>query len=489
MADNVQLPVTGTGTADVICKTEEIDGKHIQFIKILDGTHESVTPTGVVANPFQIALPAATVTTLTPPAAITGFATETTLGAINTKLTTGTVIGDVNLGATDNAVLDGLETHLHSIDGKLVTGTVIGDVNLGATDNAVLDTIDAAIDEVNVHIHSIDGKMVTGTVIGDVNLGATDNAVLDTMVTALQLIDNMISGSEAQVDVVTLPAITGTVTANLSATDNAVLDTIDAAIDEVNVHIHSIDGKMASGTVIGDVNLGATDNAVLDTIDSTLDAIALGVRVEDAAETAGTSLFMAGAVRRDTCASSSTASGDNSTINTDAVGALWTDPQGNVAHDAADSGNPIKIGARVLLAPGAATACAAADRTDLIADGDGALLTRGVAIADLLTERVSNTNGTSTASAIFTTGAGVRNVIKTIVVHNAHASTNGYVDLLDGSGGTILMTIPLPANGGAVVPLGDCPIKTTANTALYYDVSAAITTVYLTFVGYRTKVA
>lgn len=63
-----------------------------------------------------------------------------------------------------------------------IAGTVTA--NLSATDNAVLDTIDSVLDTINA-------KLVTGTVIGDVNLGATDNAVLDTMVTALQLIDNL----------------------------------------------------------------------------------------------------------------------------------------------------------------------------------------------------------------------------------------------------------------------------------------------------------
>jgi hypothetical protein len=48
-----------------------------------------------------------------------------------------------------------------------------------------------------------------------------------------------------------------------------------------------------------------------------------GVYIEDAAETAGGNLVMVGAVRRDTAASSSGTSGDNSTINTNARGATW----------------------------------------------------------------------------------------------------------------------------------------------------------------------
>jgi len=172
---------------------------------------------------------------------------DAALDAINAKLVTGTVIGDVNLGATDNAVLDVIaakdfatQTTLAALNAKLVTGTVIGDVNLGATDNAVLDTIDAALDAINA-------KLVTGTVIGDVNLGATDNAVLDTI--------------DAALDAINAKLVTGTVIGdvNLGATDNAVLDTIDAALDAINA-------KLVTGTVIGDVNLGATDNAVLDSI-------------------------------------------------------------------------------------------------------------------------------------------------------------------------------------------------------------------------------
>jgi hypothetical protein len=49
-----------------------------------------------------------------------------------------------------------------------------------------------------------------------------------------------------------------------------------------------------------------------------------GVGVEDAAETAGGNLMMAGAVRRDTPASSSGTTGDNSTINVSKSGGVWS---------------------------------------------------------------------------------------------------------------------------------------------------------------------
>ncbi len=64
-----------------------------------------------------------------------------------------------------------------------------------------------------------------------------------------------------------------------------------------------------------------------------------GTGVEDAAQTAGGILLMAGSVRRDTAASSSGTAGDNSTLNTDALGKLWVTATyaEDTAHVAADT--------------------------------------------------------------------------------------------------------------------------------------------------------
>lgn len=43
MADNVQLPVTGTGTADSVVATDDISSVHYQKVKITDGTADSTT--------------------------------------------------------------------------------------------------------------------------------------------------------------------------------------------------------------------------------------------------------------------------------------------------------------------------------------------------------------------------------------------------------------------------------------------------------------
>jgi hypothetical protein len=139
-----------------------------------------------------------------------------------------------------------------------------------------------------------------------VNLGATDNAVLDDIAqklgdveTAVQLIDNAISGSEMQVDVVAalpagdnnignvdiasaLPAGTnniGVVTANLSATDNAVLDAIETTNNACQVLL---------GTIDSDTDAIKTSVQLIDDV----------VKAEDAAHSSGDKGIMALAVHQ-----------------------------------------------------------------------------------------------------------------------------------------------------------------------------------------------
>jgi hypothetical protein len=171
----------------------------------------------------------------------------------------------------------------------------------------------------------------------------------------------------------------------------------------------------------------------------------------------------------------------------DATLGLAVKPSGHVAHDAADSGNPLKIGTRAVGSLDDATMVAAADRADALSDLDGVMLMKPFCpFADILAERISNTNGTSTAFTVFGAVASTRNYITTLVVFN-DSTTNGYVDIRDGTAGTVLLTLPLPAKGGSVFQ-PTLPLRQpTANTALAYDVSAALTTVYISAIGFQSK--
>lgn len=124
-----------------------------------------------------------------------------------------------------------------------------------------------------------------------------------------------------------------------------------------------------------------------------------------------------------------------------------------------------------------------------ISDLDRAAIVRNqFPLGDLLSEQTTNTNGTSTASGVFTATSGTRSYVTAIVVYNSSA-TPGYIDFRDGAGGSVLYTLPLPAGGGAVLPAGATPyFRTSANTALAYDVSGALSTVYISVSGFKSKV-
>jgi hypothetical protein len=162
---------------------------------------------------------------------------------------------------------------------------------------------------------------------------------------------------------------------------------------------------------------------------------------------------------------------------------------GGVAHDGADSGNPIKVGAKAIASLKTTTLVAGADRTDAQSDLDGAILVRDqFPLGDLISERVSNTDGSSTAFTNFAAVASTKNVITSIVAFNSSASA-GYIDFRDGTAGSILYTVPIPAGGGAVLPASSTPyFKTSANTALAFDVSAALSTVYISVSGFQSKI-
>ncbi len=164
---------------------------------------------------------------------------------------------------------------------------------------------------------------------------------------------------------------------------------------------------------------------------------------------------------------------------------------GDVAHDTADAGEPVKLGARAETSLAGITLVADADRTNLYADADGVLVTKlGTTGADFLSEAVSNTDGTSTALTTFGATASAYNYITAYSVFRTDAGTSmAYVDFRDGTAGSVLWRVPLPPNGGANLSLGGLPIfKTGANTALAIDVSSALSTVYISVSGYKSKV-
>lgn len=99
-----------------------------------------------------------------------------------------------------------------------------------------------------------------------------------------------------------------------------------------------------------------------------------------------------------------------------------------------------------------------------------------------ITERVTDTTGNSTAFTKFGATSGKRNIVTDITVFNS-SDTTGYVDIRDGTTGGIIWTLPLPAGGGATHSFSHALRQPSLSTALAYDVSAALSTIYISVNG------
>lgn len=157
------------------------------------------------------------------------------------------------------------------------------------------------------------------------------------------------------------------------------------------------------------------------------------------------------------------------------------------AHDAADSGNPWKVGFKATTSLAALTLVSNADRSDGFAGVDGVQIMRPHCnLEDIVSGVAAITDGSST-SVIASAGAGVKNYITSIVVANTSA-TAVTVDLRDGAAGTVKATLPVPANTSGVVTNLPVPLGFSAATAVCADPSAAASTVTVTLIGFKSKV-
>ena len=385
-----------------------------------------------------------------------------------------------------------------------------------------------------------DATVLTGTAADGVlvNLGANNDVTVagvataakqDTGNTSLATIAGAVSGAEVQVDVLTMPTVTVNAHAVTNAgtfavqVDGAALTALQLIDDPVQVlGTDTYTEATSKGVTLGAVRRDADTSLVNTTNEfAPLQVDANGrLKVEAfSGETLPVSLTSTTVTGTVAVTQSGTwdevginDSGNSITVDApvgtpvnvqignatlsagviDETGASAVDALavgGGTAHDAVDSGNPLKLGAKVETSPKGMTLVADADRTNLYADSDGILMVKlNTSGADLISERVSNTDGTSTAFSNFSAVANTYNYVTAVSAFNSSAGA-AYVDIRDGTAGAVLYTLYLPAGGGCVIPSGTTPLfKSSANTALAYDVSAATTTVYINMTGFQSKV-
>ena len=147
---------------------------------------------------------------------------------------------------------------------------------------------------------------------------------------------------------------------------------------------------------------------------------------------------------------------------------------GDVAHDAADAGEPVKVGYKAVLFDGSAPPAAAVaenDRVNGIGDEYGRQYVNDVH-PNYWEVSADYSAAQTNASIKVAPGAGLSLYITDISISNG--ATAGNITLLNGSGGAVKYEIYPAINGGAV-DNRRTPIKLSANTALLIT-STTVTT-------------
>jgi hypothetical protein len=163
---------------------------------------------------------------------------------------------------------------------------------------------------------------------------------------------------------------------------------------------------------------------------------------------------------------------------------------GNVAHDAAASGNPLRVGIKARSTLSNVTAVSTHDVTDVYGDLDGVMLMRTqVPLGQLVTGRA---NPTTAAAATFSNlGATtlLRNYVTSLTVYN-HGATAVFVNILNGStAADVFYTIGAPTKGHSGMNFNPPLRQASTNTALGYKINAAIggSGVFISVTGFQSK--
>lgn len=340
-------------------------------------------------------------------------------------------------GVNDGDVADGNPLPVDDAGGSLTVDD--GGASL-TVDNAALSVTGGGVEATALRVTiasdstgvvSVDDNGGSLTVDGSVTIGAGTANIGD-------------------VDVLTVPAPLSTTGGGTEATALRVTVASDStgvlSIDD-NGGSLTVDGTVAvSGTTTTQDTASLVDNAAF--TDGTSRVLPAGFIFDDTAGTALTENDVGAARMSSTRAlvvnlEDATTRGQRQAVNSNGGAAVC----GCVAHDAVDSGNPVKIGAKAIAHGANPTAVAAADRTDLYANRAGVLFTIG-GHPNTITRsvRIADADGAQTdASIAGTINAGTKVVVTALTV-TCDAGNTGPVACKIGFGAS---TIPADSTSGA----------------------------------------
>jgi hypothetical protein len=225
---------------------------------------------------------------------------------------------------------------------------------------------------------------------------------------------------------------------------------------------------------------------------------------EDAAHVSGdVGAFVMG-VRNDSATSLTSANGDYSPISVDAAGrmfvvqptasALNAQVVGEVAHDAVDSGNPVKVGG--VARTENPTAVDNGDRVNVFCDKVGRQVVVNGQVRQLVARQRTAINNTTETTILTAGGAGVFHDLTLVTLAYGIDSNNIngiIIDIRDATSGTIVLTLQVgptqkaTTSSGAVVPFIVPLPQTTANSnwTAQLQTSPGSGTVYVSVVAIK----
>ena len=347
-----------------------------------------------------------------------------------------------------------------TVDGT-VAATQSGTWNIG-TVTAVTGITNAVAVTDNAGSLTVDGTVTANLAAGTNNIGDVD-------VLTIAAGDNNIGN----VDIVTVPAPLSTTGGGTEATALRVTIATDST------GVLSIDDNGGALTVDGTItaDLGATDTGNLAAIKTAVEIIDNAIAGTEmqvdivASLPAGTNAIGKLAANSGVDIGDvdilSIAAGDNNIGNVDIVSLPAStntiEVVGDVAHDAAAAGNPLRVGGYAVNALPAAVANA--DAANIITDLHGRAITQPYAPPEKAQQYTSPSDITDTADdAVFSAVAGTKHYITHFSAMCSHATTATWVYLKDGS--TVIASIYCAAAGGGGVLTFPTPIVGTANTAI-----------------------
>ena len=518
MADNIVL---NPGSGGSSLATDDVGGIHYQLVKLAHGALDSATVVST-ASPLPVDLRADNLSgNLDVNIAASGV-TVTVSGTVTANAGTGTLTVAPTATLVDDAAFSPgttpvimLGATFDNVTPDSVDEGDAGAIRMSANRNLYVQLRDAAGNERGLNIDANGAIAVTdgaGSLTVDnatlsVTGGGTEGTALRVTLAndstgVLSVDDNggsltidgtvgLAAGTNniGDVDVLTLPNVTIGTMANLteSLVDDAAFtpatsrvlpagftfdDTTPDTVNEGDIGAARMSANRNQYMTIRDaagnergVNVDAT-NRLSVSVDNT-PTVTIGTLPNEGQQTMANSISVA--IASDQA---------NVPVSQATASALNAQVVGSIAHDAADSGNPVKVGGVARTAN--PTAVAAGDRVDMFMDKVGKPVVYPFAPRERIVaaNRVSLTSTTET-TLVAAGGAGVFRDLAMLVV-SSEASTEVRLDVRDVTAGTVAFSLDLaPDGGGAVVVPSIIWPQGTANSAWSVQLSSAVSTVYV----------